>query len=118
MRASISAQHGDANVATPIFYEARHVILSTIGHVRVTALMDARRASSGLRTVLRDGTVSECRRFQNLLETSWFQCGFLEQNHTLRFSISWPIPVNLDGFQRASFPSRGRLHPPHIDFVY
>ena len=119
-RASICAQH---DMGQNIHYESRHIILSTIGHVRAVSLLDARRASCGSRSVLRDGSISESDRFLRLLESSWIQSGFISRNaasgdFVVRFSNQWPIAVDLTGLQRIYIPSSGRSTPAHNDFTH
>jgi hypothetical protein len=120
-RSSICAQHDN----TQVHYESRHIILSTISQVRVVALVDARRALNGIRTILRDGSVHESDRFRRILRSSWIQSGFLiEQEggdpcrYIPKFSSSWPVRVDLGGLQPFFFPARGRSQRAHSGFTF
>ena len=96
------------------FYEGRNVILSCISAVREVITLDARRASDSVIHFRRDGTRTALpRRYQSFL-SSWVEAGWIEGSFSLddfRYSIllspSFPVPVNLSGLLRTTFPTNG-----------
>ena len=92
------------------FYEG----LSCISAVREVITFDARRASDSVIHFCRDGTRTALpRRYQSFL-SSWVEAGWVEGSFSLddfRYSIllspSFPVPVNLSGLLRTTFPTNG-----------
>jgi hypothetical protein len=108
VRAAICVQHENGQ---DVFYESRHVILSTVANVRLVLALDARRAATGVRYVQRDGIIRESDRFQLFFNASWQACGWsatTSSGRTPRFSVLYPVPVDLAGLQPINIPGPAR----------
>ena len=102
LRASICQQHEGGQ---GIFYEARHIILSTIASVRLTIRLDARRVRTGVHHIQRDGRVVESNRFRRFFEGSWVECGWASSMHLPRIGIDFPVQLDLSDLRPLFIPS-------------
>ena len=96
LRASISAQHEGGQ---GVFYEARHIILSTISNIRLTITLDARRARTGVRCIQRDGRLVERNRFLGFFNGSWLESGWASPSHFPRIGINFPVQLDIVGLR-------------------
>jgi hypothetical protein len=102
MRATISVQHEGGH---GVFYESRHIILSTIAAIRLTIRLDARRTLTGVRHVQRDGQLVESNRFLNFFNGSWISSGWASFTHLPRIGIDFPVQLDLSGLRPLHIPS-------------
>ena len=108
VRAAICVQHEGGQ---DVFYEFRHIILSTVANVRLVLNLDARRATTGVRYVQRDGIIRESDRFRLFYNASWQACGWSAATfggRSPRFSVLYPVPVDLAGLQQINIPGPAR----------
>ena len=119
IRAAISVQHENGS---NVFYESRHIILSTVASVRRIIRLDARRARFGVSHILRDGTLIQINRFGNFYNASWKECGWgmdFDLGSPPFFGTSFPIRVNLSNLHRINIPAANTgSSEAAMDFVY
>lgn len=115
VRAAIQLSYSPSS-PTVQMYESRHIILSTIASVRLSILLDAKRASNGVRHVLRDGSISESNRFLSFFNDSWVAVTWANPLNSGRSIVNlnsnFPFHLDLRGLQRMNFPNnRTNIRP-------
>ena len=91
VKAALSVTFSSLN--SSFFYESRHIILSTLSSIRLCILTDAKRVSHGVRSLRRDGTISESNRFSRFFEESWVSIGWASFSDV---NINSTFPIRLD----------------------